>query len=89
MVYKIEILDAPKRVITRLVQSDRKIAEQIDTKIRSLAFDPHPPGCTRLKGRHDWRVRVRHWRIIYEIHDDVLVVKVLQVVKRDEKTYKN
>lgn len=65
-----------------------KEIEGIDTKrerqrvvrrIASLAEDPRPPGCEKLTGREQYRVRQGAYRIVYSVDDvrrAVLVVKV-------------
>ncbi|HEY4946468.1 MAG TPA: type II toxin-antitoxin system RelE/ParE family toxin [Acidimicrobiales bacterium] len=46
-----------------------------------LAEDPRPPAATRLVGgAGEWRVRTGDYRVIYEIHDDELLVLVLRMV---------
>jgi len=39
---------------------------RVDRKILSLADNPRPAGCKKLKGFKDqWRLRVGDWRIVY------------------------
>jgi mRNA interferase RelE/StbE len=52
--------------------------------IRNLSANPRPAGCKKLKGLDAWRIRVGDYRVIYEIHDDVLVVLVIRVAHRGE-----
>lgn len=60
-------------------------AERIDAKIQSFAEDPTPAGAEKLKGRDGaLRVRVGDYRIIYEVHDGILVVVVVTVGHRRE-----
>jgi mRNA interferase RelE/StbE len=48
-----------------------------------LATEPRPPAATRLVGdAGEWRIRTGDHRIIYEIHDDQLLVLVLRVGRR-------
>ncbi len=52
---------------------------------RNLATDPRPVGCRKLTGtKHDWRIRVGDYRVIYEIADSVKVVRVYRVRHRRE-----
>lgn len=44
-----------------------------------LADDPRPNWCIKLKGRDAYRIRVADYRVIYEIHDDVLLVQVIDL----------
>lgn len=54
-----ELESLPDTVLTRVIR-----------KIESLARDPRPAGCKKLKGYKDqWRVRTGDWRIVYIIAD--------------------
>jgi len=52
--------------------------------IRRLAGDPRPHGVKKLSGRDAWRIRIGNYRVIYEIHDDRLVVLVVRVGHRKD-----
>jgi mRNA interferase RelE/StbE len=54
------------------------IAKVID----SLADNPKPAGALQLKGTDFLRVRVRDYRVIYEVQDDVLLVLVVRLGHR-------
>ena len=61
------------------------IARRVLSKIESLAQEPRPRGCKKLRGPSRlWRVRVREYRIIYEIDDRQRVVDVVIVRHRRE-----
>jgi len=56
---------------------------RIQAALELLAQQPRPAGATKLAGgNHEWRVRTGDYRIIYEIHDQVLLVLVLAVGHR-------
>jgi mRNA interferase RelE/StbE len=62
-----------------------EIFQRIITHIKSLAKTPRPSGCRKITGtKNDWRIRVGDYRIIYEIDDNVRVVKVMRVRDRRE-----
>jgi mRNA interferase RelE/StbE len=51
----------------------------------ALAGNPRPPGCVKLAGAEDlWRIRVRQYRIIYQLLDDELLVVVVNIGDRNE-----
>lgn len=53
--------------------------------IDGLAIEPRPKSAARLTGlRHVYRLRHGDYRIIYELHDDRLLVLVIQVGHRRE-----
>ena len=58
--------------------------KRIVAKIRQVAADPYAPNnnLTKLQGRDGYRLRVGDWRILYELHDDRLVMLVLEVGPR-------
>ncbi len=56
----------------------RRILDRIET----LATNPRGEGCVKLSGQECYRVRQGAYRIIYEIHDDRLVVIVVKVGHR-------
>ena len=58
---------------------------RIQAAIDILAEEPRPPAAKRLVNfAGEWRVRVGDYRIVYDIHDDELVVLVLSAGHRRE-----
>ncbi len=58
---------------------------RVDRKILTLADDPRPAGCKKLKGSRDhWRVRVGDWRVLYIIDDAEGLVSVTRIAHRRE-----
>ena len=50
-----------------------------------LADNPRPRGVEKLEGRENrYRIRVGDYRVIYEIHDEVLLVLVVRIGHRRE-----
>lgn len=47
--------------------------------IDALAENPRPRGAIRLKGTNFLRVRIRDYRVVYQIEDEVLVVLVVRL----------
>lgn len=59
------------------------VKEEVDLVITSLADDPRPYGYRKLHRWEDkYRVRIGDYRVIYEIHDSVLLVLVVSVGDR-------
>lgn len=85
MIYKIEI---KKSVLKTLRRLDRQTLDKIKIAIDKLAHDPRPFGYKKLVDEEGlFRIRVGNYRIIYEIHDQILLIMVLRVAKRNEDTY--
>lgn len=64
---------------------DSVTRERILRALIELETHPRPPGAKKLAGREDlWRIRVGDYRIVYEIHDRILLVLVVRVAHRHE-----
>jgi mRNA interferase RelE/StbE len=80
--YKILV---PASIEKQLSKIPKRIAIRIREAIRSLATDPRPDGCKKLKGsKSDYRIREGDYRIIYEVRDDELVILLIMVANRRE-----
>lgn len=79
--YRIELRPAAVRALRKL---DPPIARRVQGAIALLAQDPRPPAARALKGRPGLRVRVGDYRIIYTVHDDVLLVIVVTIGHRSD-----
>ena len=60
----------------------RKDVVRILKCFEALGEDPRAPGCEKLSGRERYRLRKGVYRIVYEIHDDVLTVVVVKIGHR-------
>ncbi len=64
---------------------DRQIMARIAKAIDSLAENPRPPGCLKVKTKEGyWRIRVGDWRIGYEIDDEKREVTIITIGHRRE-----
>jgi mRNA interferase RelE/StbE len=80
MSYQIEITTRAAKQLKKLPE-DIKIS--IEEKIQELSNNPRPNGVVKLEGEEDtYRVRVGKYRILYEIKDDLLIVKVVKISHR-------
>lgn len=62
--------------------------DRIQDAIDSLAGEPRPPGCLKMRGPAPlWRIRIGEYRIIYAVFDRERIVKVARVVRRTGQTY--
>ena len=73
-----------KAVLKTLEKINEPYYSKIKAAILSLAQNPRPPGCKKLKGRDGFRIRVNNYRIIYEIFDDILHVDVIDMGHRKD-----
>ena len=81
MVYKITLR---KRAIRALEKINEPYYATIKQAIYSLANNPRPQGCKKLKGRDGYRIRVADYRIIYDIFDEVLIIDVIDIGHRKD-----
>jgi mRNA interferase RelE/StbE len=79
--YKVVTTKSFDNSLTKLPANWRK---RIVTKVKEVAADPYAPNnnLKRLQGRDGYRLRIGDWRVIYELHDDRLVMLVLEVGPR-------
>lgn len=72
--YQIELAPAAARQLRKL---DPQARRRVQAAVELLADEPRPPGAKKLVGGNgEWRVRTGEYRVVYEIHDDVLRVLV-------------
>jgi mRNA interferase RelE/StbE len=71
-----------KSVAKDLRELPKQDVKKILQRIRSLIENPRPQGYEKLSGQERYRVRQGLYRIVYEIHDNVLLVIVVKVGHR-------
>jgi mRNA interferase RelE/StbE len=82
MAHSIELRPAAQRDLKAL---PRDVLPRIIKKIDSLSENPRPTGVEKLSGsENSYRVRVGDYRILYGIHDRVLLVLIVKVKHRRE-----
>ena len=80
--YRVDLTRTAAKQLDELPGRDRR---RVVAKIDALAQDPRPHGVEKLAGEEAaYRVRVGDYRIVYEIHDDVLRVIVIRIGHRRE-----
>jgi len=61
------------------------IVDRIFPKIESLAKNPRPSGCKKLKGANDlWRIRIGVYRVVYSILEKEIRIEIIAVRHRRE-----
>lgn len=79
--YKVLIEKNAQKQLEKIPEPDYS---RVKAAILDLAGNPRPRGCKKLKGREGYRIRQGNYRIIYEIHDDILSVLVLAAGHRKD-----
>lgn len=77
--YKVQI---ERRAQKKLAKVSLPYYSNIKAAILDLGNNPRPEGYIKLRGRDAFRIRVADYRVIYEIHDSVILVKVIDVGHR-------
>ncbi len=82
MKYRVEFKRSAAKALKKIPKSDQR---QIRDRIDSLSENSPNPDTTKMKGDNPFhRIRVGDYRIIYEIHGDILVIMVLKIGHRKE-----
>jgi mRNA interferase RelE/StbE len=80
--YRIELTRDALRALAKL---DKPVRRRIQGAIEKLADDPRPPGMIALRGAPGaFRIRVGDYRVVYALHDDHLLIIVIDIGHRRE-----
>jgi mRNA interferase RelE/StbE len=77
-------------VVERSAEKDLRrlpldVRSRVADALHGLINNPRRAGARKLAGmRHDWRIRVGDYRIIYEIADAAKIVRVYRIRHRRE-----
>lgn len=59
------------------------VKQRLTHVLLELSNNPRPPGVKKMRGfKIRWRIREGDYRVLYEIHDDRLIVLVLEIDHR-------
>lgn len=78
----------------RAAKSIKKIPKQyqisIKNKVDKLSNNPHMPGTIKLVDypAAEFRHRVGNYRILFDVNQTDKTIEILDIRKRDEKTYR-
>ncbi len=62
----------------QLAKPPRQAREMVAAALATLGTNPRPAGCVKLAGSDDlWRIRVRQYRVIYQILDADVIVRIV------------
>lgn len=80
--YAVELKPSARKELESLPDT---VLARVVRKVESLANDPRPAGCKKLKGYKDqWRVRIGDWRVVYIIDDAARLLSVTRIAHRRE-----
>ena len=80
--YKIEYTHTAAKALKK---APAETAKRLIAAIEGLASAPYATtGVKKLTGREGYRLRVGDWRILYTVHNDILIILVLDIGNRKE-----
>ena len=80
--YQIQILPKAKR---QLKSIPNQMQTLLKDAIRNLSENPRPQGVKKLSGEDNlYRIRIRNYRVIYKIEDNILLILIVSVGHRRE-----
>jgi mRNA interferase RelE/StbE len=81
--YRLEIRPSVEKTLRKI--RDAKLQQRLDDAFNKLTDNPRRMGAEKMAGfENRYRFRVGDYRIIYEIHDAVLLVLILAIGDREE-----
>lgn len=86
MVYKVEFRPSVLKSVKKFPKKD---LVKIKSKIDEISSNLPDPSITKMSGNNEFhKIRCGNYRIIYEIHDNRLVILIVKIGHRKE-VYRN
>lgn len=80
--YNIEWRPSTKKDLKKISKAE---VQRIISTVEGLSNQPRPPGSTKLSGSDlTYRIRVGNYRVIYEIHDETILIEVVKIGHRKD-----
>ncbi len=80
--YRVELTAAAEKQLKKIPKIDLR---RITAALEMLALAPLPQGCRKMSALTDtFRVRIGVYRIIYEIHAHIVLVRVVKIGHRKD-----
>jgi mRNA-degrading endonuclease RelE of RelBE toxin-antitoxin system len=87
-VYVIDVAPKAERQLKKIFRKEREVYLNIKQGIQSLQGWPNVSDVKKLTGHaYGHRLRVRDYRVFFNVEKSVRVIKVEEVRRRDEHTY--
>ena len=77
--YRVRVKRSAIKELEALSLKDRR---RIARRIQRLADQPRPPGCEKLSGQENYRLRQGDYRILYAVDDPESTVTVVKIGHR-------
>lgn len=80
--YQVELAKGVEKDLRNI--PTRQVA-RISAVIYKLALNPRPAGSVKLVGYDiEYRIRVGDYRVIYQVHDSILIILVIEIGHRKD-----
>jgi mRNA interferase RelE/StbE len=79
--YNLKIKRSAAKELEKIQKADRS---RIIDRIQSLITDPRPYGSKKLSGEEKYRIRQGNYRILYQIHENIVTVVVVKIGHRSQ-----
>ena len=81
--YRVELRPSVKKSLRKI--RDKELQRRFDAAFENLAENPRRQGAEKMSGLENrYRFRIGSYRIVYEIHDGILLVLILAIGDRKE-----
>ncbi len=81
--YRIEIRPSVEKTLRKI--RNPQLQQRFDVAFQKLSENPRRPGAEKMSGFDNrYRFRVGDYRVVYEIHDAVLLVLILAIGDRKD-----
>lgn len=83
MQYKIEIAPRALKFLKTIPQTDK---QKIEAKIQDLSKNPRSDQVIKLSGKDTdhYRARQGNYRIVFSIHDEKLIIEIIEIDHRKD-----
>jgi mRNA interferase RelE/StbE len=87
-VFAVDILPKAERQLRKIRSKDSKAFSEISAGIDSLVNYPKLPNIKKLTNHdYEYRLRVGRYRVFFDVKNEIRVIAVQEVKKRDDHTY--
>lgn len=77
-------LEIKGRVFRQIAALPGNYRQRVKRLIATLATNPRPSNAKELRNLKDrYRIRIDQYRVVYRVEDDLLVIEVLKVGKKE------
>jgi mRNA interferase RelE/StbE len=77
-------LDIPRPIRREIERLPGQYRQRIKQLLTDLTYNPRPRSAKKMRNFVDrYRIRVEQYRVVYRVEDDILLIEVLKVGKKE------